>query len=239
MPAIARAPEERLPAVLLALASTPALWWLTSADMVRAISYDGENHLWRTYELARIWPRLGWVPGWAPDLALGFGSPLFMYDGPLAYMLGAVGMARGLSAADGRAEVALGLVEPPRPYQRDAAAFEGGPRLVGHRIERRGEGLVVTLYWRADQPVREPYTVFVHLVDAAGRLLAQGDGPPELGERTTAEWPVGDTIVDPHAIAASAAGARVLVGLYRPSDLTRLRLADGRDTVDLGPPPAS
>ena len=140
-----------------------------------------------------------------------------------------------LAAADGRPDISLGLVERGEPARGPAVPFEGGLRLVGHRVEREAGQGVVTLYWQASRPVSGAYSVFVHVVDASGRLVAQGDGPPELGERTTADWPRGEVVVDPHRFALPAGGPfRIRVGLYRLADGRRLPLEGGGDAADLG-----
>ena len=79
------------------------------------------------------------------------------------------------------------------------------------------------------------YSVFVHVLDAAEGIVAQGDGPPELGERTNADWPVGEVIVDPHRFALpTVRPLRLRVGLYRLDNNTRLGTLSGADVVDLG-----
>ncbi|MBL7199285.1 MAG: glycosyltransferase family 39 protein [Anaerolineae bacterium] len=88
-----------------------------------------------------------------------------------------------------------------------------------------GGALVATFYWRALGEMSEAYTVFVHLVDAHGVLLGQGDGPPLGGDYPTPGWSPGEELADTHVVPAGAglpAGARLSVGLYRVEDGTRL-----------------
>jgi hypothetical protein len=76
----------------------------------------------------------------------------------------------------------------------------------------------------------EDYTVFLHLLDAQGTLIGQGDGPPFHGDYPTSGWSPGEELVDTHFVlpveSAPApdvpAGAYLLVGLYRPEDGVRL-----------------
>ncbi len=101
--------------------------------------------------------------------------------------------------------------------------------LRGYRIEPElaaGETLTVTLLWEAVAPIGEDVTVFVHLRDAKGRLVAQDDNPPVEGRAPTGAWPVGALVADPHVIVAPpdlALGAYTVgVGLYRRPTLARL-----------------
>jgi hypothetical protein len=84
--------------------------------------------------------------------------------------------------------------------------------------------------------MNEDYTVFIHLVDANGQLVAQMDGQPFQGRYPTSWWSPGELIVDRRSAPAIAPGKyRLLVGWYRLSDGSRLPLADGGgDSVTLG-----
>jgi uncharacterized membrane protein len=59
-----------------------------------------------------------------------------------------------------------------------------------------GGTLRVTLFWQASGPTPVPYTVFVHLLDANGRVVSQKDGMPMSNQHPTTEWQAGETIVD-------------------------------------------
>ncbi|MCC7361868.1 MAG: hypothetical protein IT317_20460 [Anaerolineales bacterium] len=84
-------------------AALAALTLLTVWPVLRA-GYpsigDGLNHYYRLVEFAHLLRQGVWFPRWAPDLAYGFGYPLFNYYPPLTYYLGALLHALGLSLAD-------------------------------------------------------------------------------------------------------------------------------------------
>ncbi len=61
---------------------------------------DGLNHFYRLVEFDHLLRQGVWFPRWAPDLAYGFGYPLFNYYPPLTYYAGALLHAFGLSIAD-------------------------------------------------------------------------------------------------------------------------------------------
>ena len=93
-----------------------------------------------------------------------------------------------------------------------------------------GVPLTLTLYWQAQTTLDRDYTVFVHLLDESGTMLAQDDGPPRAGWYPTSAWEAGDVVVDvrrldvPELLAGQA--VHVLVGMYLPDDLTRLPVLD-------------
>ncbi len=105
-----------------------------------------------------------------------------------------------------------------------------------------GDILSLELYWSSLNQVNENYTVFIHLLDEAGNLVGQGDGPPVNGYYPTSAWSSGEVILDTHVIPIPdelASGRYDLVaGLYRDTDGTRLlaRTSEGNttDAVVLG-----
>ncbi len=89
-----------------------------------------------------------------------------------------------------------------------------------------GASLEVTLFWRAVTLLPESYTIFVHLTDSAGAVVAQGDSAPVYGLRPTPGWRPGEAITDPHTLLLPAelpAGAYTLwAGFYHPVTFVRL-----------------
>ncbi len=100
------------------------------------------------------------------------------------------------------------------------------------------DNLPLTLYWQGRGDMREVYSVFVHLVDAAGNVVAQHDGIPANGSEPTTGWAVGEYITDPVAISLPAdmpAGEyAVVVGVYLPATGARLPVTTGGDSFQLG-----
>ena len=105
--------------------------------------------------------------------------------------------------------------------------------LVGFDIESSGQAgskaVVLTLYWRALDPIERDLQVLVHLADETGRPVIQADGPPSGGRLPTSLWAEGELVVDRRVIERPAqdteAGGeesgsdadtplRILVGLY-------------------------
>ncbi len=85
--------------------------------------------------------------------------------------------------------------------------------------------ITITLYWQALTDVTADYTLFLHLVDQQGALLAQEDGPPLGYDVPTSFWPEGELLADKHEISwpdALQENIRLRLGLYRQTDGQRL-----------------
>jgi len=93
-----------------------------------------------------------------------------------------------------------------------------------------GDVVTVTLVWRAEAEAASDYTVFIHLVDAGERLVAQTDAPPLDGAYPTSWWMPGEVVRDPHRLPLPAdlpPGRYTLrVGLYEPAVGARLVATD-------------
>ncbi|MCA0454960.1 MAG: hypothetical protein LCI00_13390 [Chloroflexi bacterium] len=58
----------------------------------------------------------------------------------------------------------------------------------------------VDLWWSAEQPLDQDYSVSVFLLDANGQLVAQKDDFPFLNQRPTTGWQAGEVVFDPHTL---------------------------------------
>jgi len=136
---------------------------------------------------------------------------------------------------------------PPMQHRLDANLGDQ-VTLLGYDLEpeiaRPGETLRLTLYWRAEQPMRRSYTVFAHLLDANSRFVVQDDSVPAGWTRPTTGWLPGEIIVDLHPLSLAGdvpAGDYFLqVGLYDAENNDRLPVLDTagqivQDRVQLDP----
>ena len=99
-----------------------------------------------------------------------------------------------------------------------------------------GETVRVTLRWQAIGGPWPDATVFIHLLDASGTLVAQHDGQPMGGAFPLSIWDDGDVILDVHEVTVpvdTAGPYRLAVGLYDPITGERYRLDDGGDHVQI------
>jgi mannosyltransferase len=103
-------------------------------------------------------------------------------------------------------------------------------------MAKPGDALAFELVWRDVQPTTIGYTVFLHVDDAKGELVAQHDSPPVLGFSPTNAWKSGQVTEDRCGIALPStlpSGDYDLhVGLYRGAQ--RLTLGDGTNQVSIG-----
>jgi hypothetical protein len=118
------------------------------------------------------------------------------------------------------------LGAPIGPSLNPLARFEDGIALEAASLP--------ALTWRAEARPRRDYTVFLHLLDEAGRLVGQDDRPPADGRYPTSIWEDGERIVDEHPLRAPPGRYRVLVGMYDPATGQRLHRVDGGDSVEVG-----
>lgn len=131
----------------------------------------------------------------------------------------------------------------PYPYQRDLFLFlplpaltepspplaEFGNQIILQQVHARrldADNLLVQLQWQRLDPPAADYTVFVHLLDDQGSVLAQDDSVPAVGFRPTRSWQPEEVVVDYHWIRLPASvdltNTRLSVGLYLPETGERL-----------------
>ncbi len=185
--------------------------------------------VWRPGEIVRQLHRLS-IPDWAPAPGLYW------------IRLGLVDESgRRVPLANGSGDtVVLGpwrmvtAEPPPPPTCRTDYRLGEAIHLDGYDVAWLQEGasgqLLVTLHWRATGVPGEDYTVFVHLLDEEGHLVAQHDGPPRGGEYPTSWWRAGERVLDVHALPLgewSDGPLFLRVGMYHPETLERLPVYDG------------
>ncbi len=130
---------------------------------------------------------------------------------------------------------------PLSPPEKTDIAFENGLRLTGIRLppspHPASEPLAIVLRWETSAPLPIDYTIFLHMTDADGNVIAQNDAQPRwLFENPMTRWQPGQPVLDSHTLAAPLppGNYRLRLGLYNWQTLERLPLSDGQDTVELG-----
>jgi 4-amino-4-deoxy-L-arabinose transferase-like glycosyltransferase len=81
----------------------------------------------------------------------------------------------------------------------DSRALLIGYGLGAQEIEAGGT-IRLTLYWQALAEIDRRYTVFVHLLDADNRIVAQMDSEPLGGTHPTTEWQLGEIVRDNYGL---------------------------------------
>ncbi|MGD1995804.1 MAG: DUF2723 domain-containing protein [Anaerolineae bacterium] len=115
-------------------------------------------------------------------------------------------------------------------------------------VVRPGKSLHLTLTWRALASPRDSYTVFIHLIDGAGRYVTGHDYTPLGGACPTylwfPKWLPGQTLTDPYRLVLPTdlppGDYWLEVGMYGMTSLRRLPVVDltgnlAGDRVILGP----
>jgi hypothetical protein len=86
------------------------------------------------------------------------------------------------------------------------------------------DGGTLRLVWRRIGPSTGSYSVFVHVVDSAGNIVAQSDGVPAAGAFPTEYWPTDTPIEDTRKLAVPGSGPyKLRIGLYDPVSGQRLK----------------
>jgi hypothetical protein len=107
-----------------------------------------------------------------------------------------------------------------RPLNLQFRAPEGVLRAAAYSITPDlANGYVgLRLDWQPQTSVADAYGVFVHLIDASGEKVAQGDSDPQWGYAPTTSWQAGHTIVDRHVVPLPddlpTGPYRIILGLY-------------------------
>ena len=91
---------------------------------------------------------------------------------------------------------------------------------------RAGELLDISLFWRASGLIQEDYTVFLHLLDASGHMVAQADSQPQGGAFPTSFWDPDEVVADRLQLTVPAnippGSYELRIGLYQLSTGRRL-----------------
>jgi hypothetical protein len=122
------------------------------------------------------------------------------------------------------------------------ARWDGFAWLAGAAVSQEmpvwsGGMATVTLKWEAIETPSLDYSVFLHLRDASGQIVAQADGYPLSGSRPTTSWTAEEIVVDGWTIrippTVPSGDYQLLIGWYDWRSGERLALSDGRDAVEL------
>lgn len=129
------------------------------------------------------------------------------------------------------------LEDAPLNWQ---ATFTPALRLLGHQtssdVTRPGDTLAVSLYWEVLEPPAADYSVFIHLLNDKGKLLAQYDRPAGGNMATTSTWQAGQILRDiyPVAVPQDAPVGRytIRIGMYMWPSMERLPIIVGGKGIE-------
>lgn len=121
---------------------------------------------------------------------------------------------------------------PDLTYMEPRPVFDNGIALDSFGLSppslRPGGQLQVRLRWRSLRPSPRDLTVFVHLLDRRGQVVAQGDGQPGAGAFPTSGWLPAALMPDAHLVrlpdSLPNGPYRLSVGWYDARDGQKLPL---------------
>ncbi|MCU0500332.1 MAG: DUF4832 domain-containing protein, partial [Anaerolineae bacterium] len=100
-----------------------------------------------------------------------------------------------------------------------------------------GETLMLRLIWDIMTSTDDGYTVFIHLLDEQGRVVAQRDVPLMRDGHPTGSWREGDRAAIPVGLSVPShvkpGEYRLILGVYEPQTGQRLSIV-GKDHLDAG-----
>lgn len=100
------------------------------------------------------------------------------------------------------------------------------------QFDRSARVARLTLYWQSISKTENDYTVFVHLIDSAGKIIAQKDSQPLGGSYPTSIWDAQEIVKDDYALVlpadAPALPYSIEIGMYAYPSLKRLPVSDAK-----------
>ncbi len=116
---------------------------------------------------------------------------------------------------------------------------DGQMRLVSTEVRYAGPGrYALNAYWQALGAERADYTMFVHLLNERGELIAQWDGPVGGLNAHTSQWATGDIRVQEAVLEypedLPPGVYQLYIGLYTYPDVTRLTVHSPRPRAQDG-----
>jgi len=117
-----------------------------------------------------------------------------------------------------------------------------GARAGNPPVAHPGATLELTLYWQAQAPISQSYTVFTHLLGTAynpvtqGPLWAQDDQIPLEGAYPTQNWLIGVPLQDTYTLSVPPetppGDYQILTGMYQTDTAVRVAVAGaGADSL--------
>jgi hypothetical protein len=121
----------------------------------------------------------------------------------------------------------------PAPLFPANAFWQNGITLLGYDLALRDQTVILTLYWQPQESISGNLTVFVHLINSGGVILAQLDRFPVEGARPTAGWLPGEILADQYLLPVIPEALpdldQIRLGLYDAETGLRVPLQSGED----------
>ena len=207
-----------------------------STFALRLVDAAGEVALAEQRPLSPRYPPAHWQPGSVVRDRAEVLLPAHLAAGVYTWHIEVDGRGARVGALDVRVPVREQHIPPN--IESVGEVLDRFAELVGYSVTQRaaGDPLRVTLYWRARQQTAANYKVFLHLLDAEGRVAAQSDAVPAAWARPTTSWLPPEAIEDVHVLHVPAGlvpGNHLIVGLYERETGRRATTSSGADHISL------
>jgi hypothetical protein len=207
-------------------------------------SSEGTTAESQVYPVSPDWPTHSWpantvVWGYYP-LPVSASLPSGVYEVKLTLVNAETGEREGRSVVAGEVRVPHARCTFPIPSDATSvnAVFGDALRLLGYRLRRDEDELMITLHWRSEQRMETDYKIFVHVFQqATDALVAQDDAMPKRWSYPTTFWGPGERVKDeiPVSLKGVPQGVYgIAVGVYDPQTMERLPLKDITGQVHAG-----
>ena len=124
----------------------------------------------------------------------------------------------------------VGALGEPKPATQPIARFDDNVTLLDAAATMTASGLQVSFLWQVNEPPPEDVTIFVHVLDANGQLIAQADGDPLAGSYPFSQWPQDLIVRDVRSLDVTETSLSVQVGVYHRSSGERLKATSSAGT---------
>jgi 4-amino-4-deoxy-L-arabinose transferase-like glycosyltransferase len=126
------------------------------------------------------------------------------------------------------------IFSPPSELQPMPHTFGDAIAFLGYSLPtdppQPGQPLRLTLFWQALGEIDQSYAVFIHILNAAGQIVAQQDVAPGQGTMPTQSWVRNEYITDTHQIELPSdlppGQYQVVIGMYEADTGIRLPVAN-------------
>jgi hypothetical protein len=194
----------------------------------------------------------GWTAGWSTRagtrVAGGIGGGLAVVSVILLWSV--IRPAYAPAAPESHTDFPMGWqVLFTDPETMDQLGWIGA-NFDRHSPVRPGTTLNIDMQWITLKSLRQDYSVFLHLIDENGLIVAQRDTFPQSGRSATSDWeapsradselpdPGRQVYPDLHPFvippsAEAPCDCRLIMGVYDHTTGRRMRTEDGQDHIDL------
>jgi hypothetical protein len=222
-----------------------ALYWHSLADQVESQTITlrlGGETLFEGSPVHDTYPTSQWTAG---ELIVDRYNAHVPYDmEPGVHLLTVqIGDHPPIKLGEMTVEAAMRSFELPDEMIALKAPIVAGDQiaLIGYQMDSTGvspDGVLhLGLIWRAEAAIPEGYTVFIHIVDAEGTLVAQSDRVPAVDGQPypTDLWLPGEIVIDSYELSVPAnvvpGDYTIRVGLYLPESGQRLSIPGSADNA--------